>query len=73
MVIHTAMVSSAVETCQRKRKRTSWWNQVVKKAIQTLKDAFTALLQTGRHLIYNPNYETPKTGRQVQSFLYIRR
>ena len=52
-LFRTAMISSAVERCGRKRlrmatvseKRTSWWNQDVKKAIRATKDAFKAFLQ----------------------------
>ena len=47
------MISSAVESCGRKRlrmaagseKRTPWWNQNVKEAIRAKKDAFKTLLQ----------------------------
>ena len=47
------MISSAVESCGRKRfrmaasreRRTHWLNQDVKKAIRTRKDVFKALLQ----------------------------
>ena len=52
-LFRTAMISSAVESCERKRlrmavgseKRTPWWNQDIKEAIQAKKDAFKALLQ----------------------------
>ena len=46
-----ALISSAVECCGQKRirvaveKRTPWWNQDVKIAIQAKKEAFKALLQ----------------------------
>ena len=53
LLFQTAIISPAVESCGRKRlrmargseKRTSWWSQVVEKAIRTKKDAFKALLQ----------------------------
>ena len=53
LLFKTAMISQAVESCGRKRlrmaagteKRTPWWNQDVKEAIQAKKDAFKALLQ----------------------------
>ena len=49
----TAIISSAAESCGRKRlrvagdgeKRTPWWNQEVKEAIRAKKDAFKAWLQ----------------------------
>ena len=52
-LFRTAMISSAVESCGRKRlrmaagseTRTPWWNQDVKEAIRAQKDEFKALLQ----------------------------
>ena len=52
-LFRTAMISSAVKSCERKRfqmaagseKRTPWWNQDVKETIPTKKDAFKAFLQ----------------------------
>ena len=52
-LFRTAIISSAVESCGRKRlrmaggseKRTPWWNQDVKETIQAKNDAFKALLQ----------------------------
>ena len=49
----SAIISSAAESCGRKRlrvagdseKRTPWWNQKVKEAIRAKKDAFKAWLQ----------------------------
>ena len=51
-LFETAIISSAVESCGRKRlkmvavseKSTPWWNQDVKEAIQAKKNAFKALL-----------------------------
>ena len=52
-LFQTAMISSAVENCRRKRlkmmagskKRISWWNLSVREAIRAKKDAFKLLLQ----------------------------
>ena len=51
-VYKLALISSAVECCGQKRirvpvneKRTPWWNQDIKCAIQAKKKAFKALLQ----------------------------
>ena len=52
-LFRTPMISSAVESCGRKRlrvtasneKKTPWWSQDVKKVIREKKDAFKALLQ----------------------------
>ena len=52
-LFQTAMISSAVKSCGRKRlrmaagseKRTPWWKQDVKEAIRAKKDAIKALLQ----------------------------
>ena len=50
VLFRSAIISSAAESCGRKRlgvagdseKRTPWWNQEVKEAIRTKKDAFKA-------------------------------
>ena len=50
LLFRSAIISSAAESCGRKRlrvagdsdKRTPWWNQEVKEAIQAKKDAFKA-------------------------------
>ena len=52
-LFRTAVISSEVESCGRKRfrmaagseKRTPWWNQDVKEAIRAKKDTLKALLQ----------------------------
>ena len=51
-LLFQAAISSAVESCERKRlrmasgseKRTPWWNQDVREAIQAKKVVFKALL-----------------------------
>ena len=53
LLFRSAIISSAAESCGRKwlrvagnsEKRTPWWNQEVKEAIQAKKDAFQAWLQ----------------------------
>ena len=53
LLFKSAIISSAAESCGRKRlrvagdcgKRTPWWNQEVKEAIRAKKDAFKAWLQ----------------------------
>ena len=53
LLFRSAIISSAAESCGRKRlrvagdseKRTPWWNQEVKEAIRAKKDAFKAWLQ----------------------------
>ena len=53
MLFRSAIISSAAASCGRKQlrvagdseKRTLWWNQEVKEAIQAKKHAFKALLQ----------------------------
>ena len=53
LLFRSAIISSIAKSCGRKRlrvagnseKRTPWWNQEVKEAIQTKKDAFKAWLQ----------------------------
>ena len=52
-LFRTAIISSAVKSCGRKRcritrgsgKRTPWWNQDVKETIRAVKNAFKTLLQ----------------------------
>ena len=70
----TAMLSSAVQSCRRKRlrmaanteKRTPWWNQDVKEAIRAKKDAFKASLQNRSSSDLQSRYsEARKAAAQV--------
>ena len=74
LLFRTAMISSAVESCGRKRhrmargseKRTPWWNQDLKEAIQAKKDAFKALLQNRSSSDLQTHYsETRKAAAQA--------
>ena len=72
-LFRTAIVSSAVESCGRKRlriarggkKRTPWWNKDVK-VIRAKKDAFKALLQNRSSPVLQSRYsEMRKAAAQV--------
>ena len=64
-LFRTAMISFAVESCERKRlrmaagseKRTHWWNQDVKEATEQRKMRLRRCCKTGDHLICNPGIQ----------------